>query len=144
MSLAIILIPVAMAAYASWQARAEAGSHNCLVETRWRHVGLLTHALEDLGAENISSTADSTSATINGVATTLSRGENGIMTAHFALDMKVDDAVAIVNEVDSAYTRRVQDAVYRRIHTRVTELGYELDSETVDDDETITLVVNVA
>ena len=143
MSLEILLIPVAMAAYAAWQARAEAGAHNCLVETRWRHIGLLTQALEDLGAESISATADSTSATINGVATTFSRGEDGIMTAHFPRETNVDDAVAIVNEVDSAYTRRVQDAVYRRIRSRVSELGYEIDSEAVDDDETITLVVNV-
>ncbi len=51
--------------------------------------------------------------------------------------------MAIVNEVDSAYTRRVQDAVYRRIRSRASELGYEIDSEAVDNDETITLVVNV-
>lgn len=143
MSLEILLIPVAMAAYAAWQARAEAGAHNCLVETRWRHVGLLTQALHDLGAGDVSATGDSASATINGVPTIFCRGQDGIMTAHFPLGTNVDEAVAIVNEVDSGYTRRVQDAVYRRIRSRVSELGYEIDSEAVDDDETITLVVNV-
>jgi hypothetical protein len=57
--------------------------------------------------------------------------------------MNVEAASAIVNRVDGTYTRRVQDAVYRRIRQKVTELGYELDSETVDEHETITLVVNV-
>ncbi len=144
MSLEILLIPAAMAAYAAWQARAEAGAHNCLVETRWRHPGLLCQALDDLGAHAVTATNDSTSATINGIATTFIRGTDGVMTAHFPRDTNVDDALAIVNQVDSAYTRRVQDAVYRRVRQRASELGYEVDSETVDDDETITLVVKVS
>ncbi len=143
MSLEIILIPAAMAAYAAWQARAEARAHNCVVETRWRHTGLLSQALGDLGATNVSATGDETSAIINGIPTTFTRGADGIMTAHFPRDTNVDDAVAVVTQVDAAYTRRVQDAVYRRVRQRVTELGYEVDSETVDEDETITLVVNV-
>src|SRR5688500_9080981 len=56
MSLEIILIPVAMAAYAAWQARAEAGAQQCQVETRWRHSGLLMQALHDVEAANISGT----------------------------------------------------------------------------------------
>ena len=144
MSLEILLIPAAMAAYAAWQARAEAGANSCLVETRWRHAGLLQQALEDLGAEEITATDDSTSASINGTSVAFTRGGDGVMTAHFPREVDVNDAVAIVGQVDSAYTRRVQDAVYRRIRQRVTDLGYEVDSETVDDDETITLVVNVS
>ncbi len=144
MSLEILLIPVAMAAYSAWQARAEAGEHNCLVETRWRHLGLLEQALEDLGATNIVATEETTSATVNGVSTAFSRGNDGIVTAHFPPETNVEDAVATVNEVDAAYTRRVQDAVYRRIRSRVSDLGYDIESEEVDEDEMITLVVNVA
>jgi hypothetical protein len=144
MSLEVLLIPAAMAAYAAWQARADAGEHNCLVETRWRHAGLLAQALEDIEAKRISAPSTTISATIEGIATTFVCGSDGIMTAHFPRDMSVDEAIAIVNKVDSAYTRRVQDAVYRRVRQRVRELGYELDSETVDADDTITLVVNVS
>lgn len=143
MSLEILLIPAAMAAYAAWQARAEAGAQNCLVETRWRHSGLLVRALQDLGATGVSASSESTSAVVSGTQVTFSRGADGIMTAHFPRDTKVEDALAIVNQVDAAYTRRVQEAVHRRIRTRVKELGYEVESETVDADETITLVVNV-
>jgi hypothetical protein len=143
MSLEILLIPAAMAAYAAWQARAEAGAQNCLVETRWRHAGLLSQALDDLGAQGVTAATERTSATVNGIAVTFVRGANGTMKAHFPRDTNIDDAMAVVNEVDAAYTRRVQDAAYRRIRQRVTELGYEVDSETVDNDETITLVVNV-
>jgi hypothetical protein len=142
MSLEVLLIPAAIAAYAAWQAHAEAGTKHCRVETRWRHSGLLMQALHDLPAADISSTSDSTTATINGIATSFSRRADGIMTAHFPLGTSVDAAMDVVNQVDAAYTRRVQDAVYRRIRSRVQELGYELASETVDDDETITLVVN--
>jgi len=144
MSLEILLIPAAMAAYAAWQARAEAGAHNCLVETRWRHAGLLSQALVDLGAANLSAAENETSATIRGIATTFRRGDDGIMTAHFPRDTDLDEAITIVNEVDAAYARRVQDAVYRRVRQRVGELGYDVESESVDDDETITLVVNVS
>jgi hypothetical protein len=143
MSLEILLIPAAMAAYAAWQARAEAGVQNCRIETRWRHPGLLTQALQDLDAANISAVPNSISATINGIATMFGRREDGILIAHFPQNTDIDDALAIVDQVDAAYTRRVQDAVYQRIRTRVTELGYDVHSETVDDDETITLVVNV-
>jgi hypothetical protein len=143
MSLEILLIPAAMAAYAAWQARAEAGAQNCLVETRWRHPGLLAQALDDLDAQGVTAATERTSATVNSIAVTFIRGTDGTMTAHFPRDTDVDDAMSVVNEVDAAYTRRVQDAAYRRIRQRVTELGYEVDSETVDDDETITLVVNV-
>ena len=143
MSLEIVLIPAAMAAYAAWQARAEAGAHTCLVETRWRHAELLVQALHDIGAESVSSTSDSTSANIDWIPTVFIRGVDGIMTAHFPRDSNVDDVTAIVNRVDAAYTRRVQDAVYRRIRQRVTELGYEVDSEIIDEDDTITLTINV-
>lgn len=143
MSLEILLIPVAMAAYSAWQARAESGAHNCVVATRWRHEGLLSQALGDLGAENLSTSKGETSATINGIATTFSRGADGTMTAHLPQDTDIEGATAIVNQVDSAYTRRVQDAVYRRVRQRASELGYQVESETVDEDETITLVVNV-
>lgn len=144
MSLEILLIPLGMAAYAAWQARAEANAQDCLVETRWRHTALLAQSLDDLGADAIEATVDSTSAAINGVAVTFARGADGIITAHFPRETNVDDALAIVGQVDAAYTRRVQDVVYRRVRQRVAELGYEVDSETVDDDETITLVVNVS
>ena len=143
MSLEILLIPAAMAAYAAWQARAEAGAHNCVVETRWRHSGLLSQALHDLGVEDLQVTEHETSAIINGIPTTFTRGDDGIMTAHFPRDTQVEDALAVVGQVDSAYTRRVQEAVFRRIQHRVGELGYDVDSVTVDDDDTITLVVNV-
>jgi hypothetical protein len=113
------------------------------VETRWRHAGLLGRALADLDAQDVSVSSESASATVDGTAVTFVRREDGIMTAHFPRDIDVDRAVHLVNEVDAAYTRRVQDAVYRRIRERVGELGYDIDSESVDDDETITLVVNV-
>jgi len=143
MSLELLLIPAAMAAYAAWQARADSNTSHCEVETRWRHSGLLTQALHDLGAAEISVTADSTSATIGATQTTFVRRPDGIMTAHFPLDTKADAAIDIVTQVDLAYTRRVQDVVYHRIRSRVDELGYDIASETVDNDETITLVVNV-
>lgn len=142
MSLEILLVPAAMAAYAAWQARAEQSSAHCLVETRWRHVGLLELALADMAAQNVRILDDSVTAIVDKIPVKFVRTSDAL-TAHFPEDTDVEIATDLVGRLDSAYTRRVQDAVYRRIRSRVDKLGFEVVAETVDDDETITLVINV-
>jgi hypothetical protein len=63
--------------------------------------------------------------------------------AHFAADADPQRAVAIVEAVDDAYLRRVQDAVVERVRSRVDALGYTVVSESVDDDDTVTMIVNL-
>ena len=53
------------------------------------------------------------------------------------------EATALIQRLDAAYALRVQHAVAERIRTRADTAGFELVSETRDEDDTVTMVLNV-
>lgn len=143
MSLQLLLVPVAIAAVGAWRARVGVVPETCAVQTRWRDHDVLAAALVDVGAADVVVAERSVSAEVEGLQVAFTRRDDDIVVAHFATDTDPHRAVALVEAVDAAYLRRVQDAVCDRVRTRVDELGYEVVSESVDDDDTVTMIVNV-
>lgn len=140
MSVEIILIPMAMAAVAAWQARGEAASaQTCLVGTRMRHRALLAEALELLGAE-VSTDATSVRAELADMTLQFTWSEDGIATAHVE-GGEIAAAEQLIAAVDQEYAALVQAAVYQRLTERVEHLGLHVESESVQEDNSITLVL---
>lgn len=161
MSVTILLIPVALAAAslaggtglaAAFRSREDSGNTmapdaSISVRTRMKDRGLLALALADIGAVDVSAGDAEVTAVIDGHRLTMTLTEDDVWEAHVerADGLAVDDAVArdMLSRLDSAYAGRVQSAVAERIRARADSAGFELVSETRDDDATVTMVLNV-
>jgi hypothetical protein len=170
MSVSLILIPAALAAAtvigatgtagilslgdtedeeagASTAERGESGPRPLAVRTRMKDPDLLRMALAALDATDVRGEAGVLSALVDGLEVTLSRTPEDVWAAHVARadGLEITDAAAtgLIERLDSAYAREVQRAVAERIRSRADAAGFELVSETREDDETVTMVLNV-
>lgn len=146
MSVSIILVPLAIAAVGAWQAsRQEVNSEGaavCHVQTRMRDQQLLGRALQDTRAV-VSMAPDAVVARWSGLEAEFRRDGAGIWQANFTGDVDVERATEIVLLVDVAYGRLVQQTVLARLRQRAPEAGMSIASETVESDESVTLLLNV-
>jgi hypothetical protein len=108
-----------------------------------RDEGLLADALSDTGAVTTRSDANAFTAEWQGVAAAFTRDQAGIWSAH--LTGEVDDAraTAIISAIDIAYGRRVQAAVLEKLRERAPDAGLRLESERVEDDDSVVMVLTV-
>jgi hypothetical protein len=170
MSVSLILIPAALAAAAVIGASGTAGilslsaaEHQgadgrasqpdasgprpVAVRTRMKDPDLLRDALAALGASEVRVDGRAIDALVDGHEITLSPTPEGVWAAHIARvdGLEVSDAAAadLIERLDAAYAREVQRAVAERIRSRADGAGFELVSETREDDETLTMVLNV-
>ncbi|MDJ1114011.1 hypothetical protein [Microbacterium dauci] len=163
MSISLILIPAALAAAAAVSATGIAGAVSVgrgdradgdgggavpvAVQTRMKDEGLLAAALADLGASTVSSVGGTLRATVDGVEIEMARNDDGIWAAHLERvdghELTEAEAASVIERLDAAYATHVQRAVAERIRARADTAGFELVSETRDDEDTLTMVLNV-
>jgi len=168
MSVTLILIPAALAAATaisaaggigalsqfgrddeteSTGAAVESGPRPIEVRTRMKDPDLLGDALRDIGATGVTFDGDALSAVVEGVELTMTRSEDGVWAAHFVREdgreLAEGDAAELVARLDAAYALRVQQTVAARIRERAASAGFELVSESRDDDDTVTMVLDV-
>ncbi|ADU49566.1 hypothetical protein [Intrasporangium calvum] len=146
MSIEIVLVPLAIAAVSAWNAaRAEqdgTGRQVVQVETRMRDAGLLQQALRDTGAR-VQAESESITAVWQGVEAVFRRDEAGIWHVRMTGDVDEVRAASIARAVDQAYGRRVQQAVIARLRDRAEPAGMRIESERIEEDESITLTLSV-
>ncbi len=164
MSISLILLPAALAAAAAvggtgalgaiaLNSRATSGPRGeseavpIAVQTRMKDPDLLAAALADLGGADAPLVDGVLTATIDGVEIVMSRTDDGVWGAHLSRldghEVTEAEATALMTRVDAAYARHVQRAVAERIRSRADQAGFELVSETRDEDDTVTMVLNV-
>ena len=146
MSIEIVLLPLAIAAVSAWQAKRdadEAGRQVVSVGTRMKNEQLLQAAIADSGA-TVTSDATGILAEWGSSQARFTRNADGIWVVHVLGDATPDEATALVRTVDAAYGRRVQQEVLARLRERAPEVGMSVESETVEDDESVTLTLNVS
>ncbi|MBW9092533.1 hypothetical protein JNB62_02415 [Microbacterium jejuense] len=169
MSVTLILIPAALAAATAISAAggigalsqlgreheedetatggAESGPRPIEVRTRMKDPDLLGDALRDIGATAVRLDGDALSAAIDGVELDMTRSEDGVWAAHFqradGRELAESEAADLVARLDAAYALRVQQAVAARIRDRAASAGFELVSESRDQDDTVTMVLDV-
>jgi hypothetical protein len=115
----------------------------CVVQTRLKHPGLLVEALHSVGAKANAHADGSVSGTWEGINFSFVHHEDGTLSAHFDADVEVERARELILATDAAYAKEVQEAVRQRVKQRAGELGMTVESETVGQDESVTLVLNV-
>src|SRR4051812_15165595 len=148
MSISIVLLPLAIAAVTvardRIERREEQGRIVCRVNTRMRDRELLAGALTDTeGSVAVSADGASLLVTWPDVTARFDRDTDGIWSAHFAGDVDEARARELVGQVDLAYGRRVQAAVLARLRERAPAAGLTLDSERLEEDDSVTLVLTV-
>jgi hypothetical protein len=145
MSIEIVLIPLAIAAISAWKANSStdvSGRQTVAVGTRMRDEKLLQRALADTDAQ-VSYDGDVISSTWLTCEGKFTRDADGIWSVHFDGETSLEDASELVSRVDTAYGQRVQHEVLSRLRERAPAAGMEIESETIADDRSVTLVLNV-
>ena len=154
MSVSLLLIPAAMAALPGALSAAAAAMEKAVnpandsahlrVQTRMKDIGLLQLAIGDTGGAVRKAGAGRITAVWRGDEAIFTRGDDGVWAVHFdGPGASREQAETILQELDSAYARRVQSAVVQRLKERADGANLQLQSETVEEDNTVTLVLNV-
>ena len=153
MSVEILLVPLALAAAHAVVAlggavTAAVGNDGkerkaIAVQTRLKDPGLLVGALGSVGARAEAHNDGSIGGTWAGIAFRFVHNHDGTLSAHFDADVDVTRAQELILATDAAYAKAVQEAVAQRVRDRAGVLGMTVESETVGQDESVTLVLNV-
>ncbi len=147
MSLEIILVPMAIALITKAHSKAtenvpNASSLQVNVETRMKNEHLLQNAMQNIGCTtNLAEGA--ISASLNSIFFTFKRNEDGVWTASFVAGTSMETAEQIIQQIDKAYGIEVQSEVLRKIKERAPKTGMTLESETINEDSSVTLVLAV-
>lgn len=146
MSLEIVLVPLALAAFSAWksskQVQEQDGRTVCHVGSRMRNEELLWKALTDCGAA-VAQQESSIVATWSGVQAQFMRDGQGIWTAHLTGEVDEARGLAIITAVDTAYGRHVQQTVLETLRARAGAAGMSVESESKAADESVTVVLTV-
>lgn len=150
MSVEILLVPLALAAVHAVAAIGggvaagitEGAEPPCIVQTRLKHPGLLVAALRSMGA-TASAAESGVRGELDDLEFSFAHHEDGTLSAHFPAGTDTERAREFVLATDAAYALGVQEAVRQRVRSRAGELGMTVESETVDENHAVTLVLNV-
>jgi hypothetical protein len=140
MSIEIILVPLAVAAYGSWKARSIQKENVLVVETRLKDSKLLAQALGAMGGSSIEIDGSKVEAVISKRRVSFSPNIEGILTAHVDTNDK-DEAIGLLVEVDRQYGLQVQTAVLQRVKDRADRLGMNIVSQIKDDDGSVSILL---
>jgi hypothetical protein len=138
-SLEILLIPVALAAHAAWQARAERDQHAAVVQTRLKDPGMLRQAIANLGGQ-ASLGADGVRGQLDGATLHFAVNADGLAVARIA-GMNSQEAEDLIRRIDGDYAAQVQTRMYDQLMSRAAALGLTVENEEVDEDNTITVTL---
>lgn len=147
MSLEIILIPLAIALVTqvklkSKESNINESSHHVAVETRMKNLELLENAMRNIGCTTTMRKGE-IAASLNTTNFTFKKNSQGIWAARFITGTSVEIAEQIIGQIDKAYGIEVQAEVLRKIKERAPQSGMTLESETINEDSSVTLVLAV-
>lgn len=144
MSIAILLVPAALAAGAAVRAAMaddDAPDHTVAVRSRMKHRHLLHEALSAQGAE-VTERDAALVAAWQGVTVAFTPHASGAMLAHVEGDgYDLARAQDLILAVDAAYAEIVQRELCRRVRERAGSIGMTVESEQVNPDRSVTLVL---
>ena len=140
MSLEIILVPLAIAAYGSWKARSMEKDNVLMVETRLKDSALLAMAIQAMGGTSVEVDGGVVQAEVGNRKVSFRSDSSGILTAH--VDTKnQDEATSLLLEVDKQYGIQVQAAVVERVKQRAGGLGMNFVSQVTGEDGSINIIL---
>jgi len=151
MSTGLELIPFAIAAgigaigrYRARRAEQQvSGPPPYALETRMRDEQLLGAAAAALGASNAPGGGAAAVTEVAGVRLSLTQTDTGAFEALFPGAVPQGQARTVLGHLDSEYTRLVQERVYHQVIERAEQQGLALETERVEEDNSIVLPLRV-
>jgi len=141
MSVELALLPIAIAAIGAIASRRRARQQaetSFSLETRMTDPRMLQAALENCGCQSVSTGATVDSA-IQGARIVFEPGENGAINAVFFGGIASIQADEFIASLYCEYTRLVQQDVYQKVVERAAAKGLSLESEEIQQDDSIVL-----
>ncbi|RRD35445.1 hypothetical protein EII31_05925 [Leucobacter sp. OH2974_COT-288] len=121
------------------------------VQTRMRDTGLLVRAFSELGATVHEANQDMVVAELQHTLFTMQRDSTGVWAAHAEAvavgrgrqrQVTAETAAEMLRQLDATYGRLVQQAVVERIHAQAANVGMQVSSQTVEEDQSIRIVLD--
>jgi hypothetical protein len=141
MSIELALLPIAIAAIGAAinkkKSLAQQPNHFA-IETRMTDARLLEVALQNCGCRSIASSQQLTTA-FESAEILFQPAANGAFDAVFSGEIEAEQANAFIGDVFTEYTRLVQEDVYLKLKQRAAARGMMLESEQLQNDNSITL-----
>jgi hypothetical protein len=91
----------------------------------------------------VTATQNEIAGNFHSILFTFKRDTAGIWNATFVAGTTLQSATQIIQAIDKAYGLEVQSEVLRKIKERAPQNGMALESETVNEDSSISLVLTV-
>lgn len=150
MSLELVLVPLAIASVGAWKAaraadpQTDPGTVNAVqVNSRMRDGALVAAALGDLGLRVRHDAGGGFTAVEQQRSVTFGRDGDGLWHGVFEEPWTEAEALELLDRLDAAYGRRVQQELLARIRERAPQAGLRVDSESVEADESVTVMLTV-
>lgn len=147
MSLELILVPMAIAIISRSRAQVNENSSTASarqvgVETRMKNENLLVQAMERIGC-TASFSEGQIRSSFEDINFVFKKNHEDIWEASFVEGTSLEVATDIISRIDKAYGAEVQSEVLRRIKERAPSSNMILESETLNADNSVTLVLGV-
>ena len=111
-------------------------------ETPFTDKEILIKTLEEHGVKNINDFGDSITCEVEGYTLKFSKKAEGNYSLKITCPENLDSEEK-VEDLNSEYTMNVQESVYLKILDKLKNNNMQLESEEVEDDNTIVLTVNL-
>jgi hypothetical protein len=147
-SLEIILIPLAIGAVSAINAardrKRDQSATSVHVQTRMKDESLLLATLTEHGALVDMLEKGLNVSGFQGLDFILRQGSDGLWSAIFPNETNQEQAVEVIRTLDAVYGLAVQTMVIKKLKERAQAHGMTIDSETVQDDASVTFVMTVS
>jgi hypothetical protein len=137
----LILIPIAFAvagAVSTRRERNERDAASYLLETRFKDAELLRKALDAYGCKSIDR-EDTLHSEIDGTRIVFEPRDEGRFDVVFFGRIPFEQATTFLADITDEYTRALQDRVYQRLIDRAKDRGLRLESDAVQEDNSVLL-----
>ncbi|MFA8439486.1 hypothetical protein [Pueribacillus sp. YX66] len=145
MSLSLTLIPVAIAVSSTISyainGKLEEGAY-FEIDTHMKDEHILKEALANYGC-TVSFKEANLESTLGNIQILFQKYENDTLRAIFDKSIRSEDAEEFIKNIYSEYTRIVQQKTYEKLLQRAKEEGLTLESEQINEEDTIVLTFQV-
>lgn len=143
MGIGLIMVPIAIAIVSAVNIKKEnVESQSLNIQTVFRDENHLQKALQNYGCRYVS-LGNSIDSSIDGSRILFQRNQQDVFEAVFSGPITFETAQSFINDLQAEYTKEVQQQVYRNLLARSQEHGFVLETEEIQQDNSIVLTFNI-
>lgn len=111
--------------------------------TNYTDKGILLNTLAEHGASNLTEEGDKVSCNLFGMNMVYTKSETGAYSLDITKVSDVDECMGVINDLNGEYGLNIQEMTYNKIKERLERENMRLEDETVLDDNSIVLTIDV-